>query len=251
MALSSIGENCNNISFFPRTAPFIYFFLIFSLLSGWQVSGGFFLRLTSLWVCVRLTKDPTKKQVEIAFSFSLWAKQFPPGCPALPTRWENRIYKYRMEACRDWEKSRDECELKCIWVGQSAHAGMYSENISVCRIFPILTYFPGHTPLFCECEMTSGMFLKLSVPSSWVNTPCIHHHSLLLVRPSLCWFITRGHEPSISYKQLLEEISMRSLKDTGSKLIWSKCDLSFYLWDSGLYLEKPQCWQTGTDRSRF
>lgn len=202
---SSIGENCN-ISFFPPTDPFIYFFfLIFSLLSGWQVSGGFFLRLTSLWVCVRLTKDPTMKKVEIAFSFSLWAQQFPPGCPALPTRWENRIYKYRMEACRDQEKSRDECKLKCVWVGTSAHPDMYSENISVCRIFPILTYFPGHTPLFSECEMTSGMLLKLSVPSSWVNTPCIHHHLLLLEHPSLCWLITRdtSHQSPINiWKEL-------------------------------------------------
>lgn len=139
-------------------------------------------------------------------SASLSAEQFPPWCSALPTGWENRIYKYRMEACRDWEKSQDECELKCVWVGMSAHPGMYSENISVCRIFPILTYFPGHTLLFCECEMTSGMLLKLFVPSSWVNMPCIHHHSLLLVHPSLCRFILReASHPSpinISWKKL-------------------------------------------------
>lgn len=88
--------------------------LISSLLTGWQVSSGFFFHLRSLQGLATATMDPAKKCVEIAFSASSFffyshckLNNLHLGVPYLPldTRWENWIYKKRSEG--DLEEERE------------------------------------------------------------------------------------------------------------------------------------------------
>lgn len=160
----------------PSHCSFIFPPQILSLLSGWQVSGGLFSCLTSLWGFARVTKDPARKRVEIASCFSLPAEPFPPGRPALPTARKVRKLKYKlqiqdggMQGSREesgsvWTKSvsawgKDWAHpgvcvwvfLKCLCLKDICHSDIFPQTLAL---------------LFLLCETTCVMFLKLSLPQT-------------------------------------------------------------------------------------
>lgn len=196
---SSSGLNCNNKSFFPSDCPFIspLPFLILSLLSGWQVSGGFFSCLTSLWGFARVTKDEWKllsASICEPGHFHLGAWLFP-----LHARWEKWIYKYRMEARRNQQESREACELKvCLIVPQMCPVGGYSlfQHISP-DTHIVVPYVRNDL-----CNVS-----KTVCPTDWILPDKHQTH--------LCGIITH----------LFCEVG-GLLKDAGSNLIGSKWDFS-------------------------
>lgn len=109
----------------------------------------------------------------------------------LYARRENWIYKYRMEACRDQEKSWEACGLKVCLNGRkdSAHP-------CVCLGVPQMSLFGGYSPFGQispdtrivapyvrnnPCNISKTVCPTDPNPPAKTNTPLMNQHSFILV----------------------------------------------------------------------